>query len=114
MVQSGLFTMFLDSSFDLPYQSVCVPVLIQYSVNVVVPPAVKQNVSTVLSGDVQGDFVQGGGGDEFVMINTTAASVPAVSPAHTVTCELETLNRKIMEFCMCLYRTECNHYHKIQ
>ena len=52
MVQSGLFIMFLDSSFGHPYQSACAPVLVHFSVDVVVPPAVKQNVSIVMSGDV--------------------------------------------------------------
>ena len=108
MVQSGLYIMFLDTSFGLPFQSVCVPVLVQYLVSAVVPPAVKQNVSTVMSGDVQGPFVQGGDGEESAMTNTTAASAPAVSPAHIVTCEPETLNRKYYIY---VYRSECKHYH---
>ena len=57
MVQSGLFIIFLDTSFGHPYQSVCVPVLVHFSVDVVVPPAVKQNVSIVMSGDVRGPTV---------------------------------------------------------
>ena len=51
------------------------------------PPAVKQNVSIVMSGDVRGPIVKDGGGNESAMINTTAASAPAGSPVRTVTCE---------------------------
>ena len=41
------------------------------------PRAVKQNVFIVMFGDVRGPTAQGD-----VMINTTAASAPADSPAH--------------------------------
>ena len=51
------------------------------------PPAVRQSVSTALSGNVQ-EAVERLDGDESVMINTIAASVPAVSPSHTATCKL--------------------------
>lgn len=88
MVQSGPYTMFLDSSFGHPYRSVYVLVLVQYLAKDVVPPAVKQNVSTVMSGNVQVPIVQGRAGDESAMTNTIAASVLAVSPVHTVICKL--------------------------
>ena len=91
MVQSGLFIIFLDTSSGHPYQSACAPVLVHFSVDVVVPPAVKQNVSIVMSGDVRGPTAEGRDGNKSVMINTTPANAPADSPAHTVTCKLETL-----------------------
>ena len=57
-------------------------------VNAAVPPAVKQSVSTALSGGVEEVFVEGMDGDESVMINTTAASVHAVFLPCSATCEL--------------------------
>ena len=85
--------MFLDTSFGLPFQSVCVPVLVQHLVSVVVPPAVKQNVSIplCLAGRTRWGWRR---------INTAAASVPAVSSTHIVTCELETLNRNTYSLCL--------------
>ena len=88
MVQSGPYTMFLDSTFGRPYQSVYAPALVQPLTNAVVPPAVKRNASTVMSGNVRGHLVQGGAGDKSAMINTTAASALVASPAHIVTCKL--------------------------
>lgn len=87
MAQSGLYTIFLVTSFGHPYQNVFVPVLVQHLINDVVHPAVKQNVSTVMSGDAQGPTVQDGDGIVSVMINTTAASAPVVSPLHIVMCK---------------------------
>lgn len=84
MVQSGLYTMFLISSFGHLYQNVYVLVPVQYLVNVAVPPVVKQNVSTVMFGNAQGPTVKDGAGNGSVMTSITAASVPAASPAHIV------------------------------
>lgn len=86
MARSGLYTIFLDSTFGHPYQNVYVPVLVQHLASVAVPPAVKQNAFTGMSGDVRGPTVQDGVGNGSAMINTIAASAPAASPAPTATC----------------------------
>ena len=53
MAQSGLYIMFLVTSSGLPYQSVFVPTLVIALLNVFMPPFVKQNVYTIMRGDVQ-------------------------------------------------------------
>ena len=87
MAHSGLYIMFLVTSSGHPYQNVYAPVLVLALLNVAVPPAVKQNVYTVMCGDAQGPIVHDGAGNISAMTNTTAANVPAVSPLHIVICK---------------------------
>ena len=87
MAHSGLYIIFLATSSGHPYQNVYAPVLVLALLNVVVPPAAKQNVYTVMCGDAQGPIVHDGAGDISAMTNTTAANVPAVSPLHIVICK---------------------------